>query len=58
MQGFISSVSHLSKESTLIPRSELAVIMMVPITYEKIQNLFTDLVLKSSAWLDKNLYWT
>ena len=52
MQGFISSVSHLSKESTLTPRSELAVIMMVPITYEKIQNLFTDLVLKSSAWLD------
>ena len=52
MQGFISSVSHLSKESTLIPKSELAAIMMVPIPYEKIQNLFTDLVLKSSAWLD------
>ena len=52
MEGFISSKSHLSKESTLIPRSELAAIMMVPITYEKIQNLFADLILKSSTWLD------
>ena len=52
MEGFISSKSHLSKESTLIPRLELAAIMMVPITYEKIKNLFTHLVLKSSAWLD------
>ena len=52
MQGLISLISHLSKESTLIPRSELAAIMMVPIPYEKIQNIFTDLVLKRSAWLD------